>query len=265
MFTNSFSNSHGSSLIAAAAIAVAAIAGLAGTASASIIYQDSFTGGTANLDGAAPTVDHGTSTVWTAGGTNGSGDGAGAGVGWQDNGSTSFSGNSGSAYLLFTPSSGNIYTLTASFELTTSSSNWLSVGFVRTPNTTMPLYGSGAYAWGFVMPSGAGATYPGPDQTVAGTGFTGNAYNNLNTLSIVLNTQASAWTYQMSANGTAVTPVVAYTTNPAITAVGLGNSDATGHFSNFELSSAAVPEPASLGLVAAGSLGLLLIKRRRAV
>ena len=262
MFTNSFSNSHGSSLIAAAAIAVAAIAGLAGTASASIIYQDNFTGGTANLDGAAPTIDHGASTVWTAGGTNGPGNGAGAGVGWQDNGSTSFSGNSGSAYLLFKPSIGNIYTLAGGLDV--ASGNWMSIGFVKSPVTTNPLYGSGAYAWALMTPGGGAAEYPGPDQTNAGVGFTGTS--GTNTISIVLDTMATQWTYQVFDNGTSVAPAASFATNqPTITAVGFGNSDSTGTVSGFELSSAAVPEPASLGLAAVGAMGLLLLKRRKAV
>jgi hypothetical protein len=249
--------------LAAAALAVVAFAGLSGTASASIIYQDSFTGGTVNLDGTAPSVDHGTSTVWTAGGTNGPGNGAGAGVGWQDNGSTSFTGNSGGAYLSFTPSSGNIYTLTAGIDPT--SGNWLAIGFVKSPNTTNPVYGSSAYAWALITPSsGGGVFYPGPDLTNNGVGFTSTS--GVNTVSIVLNTKAATWTYQAFNNANPVMPSpVAFSTNPTITAVELGNSDATGTFSNFELSAAVVPEPPSLGLVAVGGLGLLLLKRRKAV
>jgi hypothetical protein len=58
--------------------------------------------------------------------------------------------------------------------------------------------------------------------------------------------------------------VVAFATNPNITAVGLGNSVVSAQVSNFELSSAPVPEPATLGLFAIGaSAGCYLLKRRR--
>ena len=232
MFSNRSSVSRGSSL-AAAALAVTAFVALAGTASASIIYQDNFSGlATTPLDGAAPTVDHGTSTVWTAGGTNGPGNGAGAGVGWQDNGSTSFSGNSGGAYLSFTPSSGNIYTLTAKLDPTAG--NWLGLGFVKSPNTISPVNGSGAYAWAIVSPGGGGQIFTGPDTTNPNGGFTGKP--GANTVSIMLNTTAKQWTYRIYDNGKAVTPVVVFKTNPAITAVGLGNSGATGTVGDFELS-----------------------------
>ena len=262
MFSNRSSVSRGSSL-AAAALAVTAFVALAGTASASIIYQDNFSGlATTPLDGAAPTVDHGTSTVWTAGGTNGPGNGAGAGVGWQDNGSTSFSGNSGGAYLSFTPSSGNIYTLTAKLDPTAG--NYLALGFVKSPNTTNPVNGSGGYGWALVGPGGGGQVFTGPDTSNSNGGFTGTS--GVNTVSIVLNTQASAWTYQVFDNAVAAeASPTAFATNPTITAVELGNSDSTGQFSGFELSSASVPEPAPLGLVTIGALGLLLLKRRRVV
>ncbi len=261
MLSNRSSISRGC-LLAATSLVVAMLGTMTSAVSASIVYQDSFTGGTANLDGAAPSVDHGTSTVWTAGATSGPGNGAGAGVGWFDNGSTSLSGNSGGAYLSFTPVNGNIYTLTTGIDPTAG--NWLAIGFVKTPNTINPLNGSGAYAWVLISPGGGGQIFTGPDTSNANGGFTGTS--SVNTVSIVLNTQAAAWTYQVFDNAVAAeaSPVV-FSTNPTITAVGLGNSSATGTFSNFELSSAAVPEPPSLGLVAVGGLGLLLLKRRKAV
>ena len=83
MFSKFLPSFKVSPLIASAAIAGAAMAmaGMgASTASASVIYSDSFTGGTANLDGASPTVDNGTSTVWTAGSQNLAVNGAGGGV-----------------------------------------------------------------------------------------------------------------------------------------------------------------------------------------
>ena len=61
MFSNRLSVSHGCSL-AVAALAAVAFAGLAGTASASTVYSESFGGSaTGPLVGTAPTVDNGTS------------------------------------------------------------------------------------------------------------------------------------------------------------------------------------------------------------
>ncbi|MHB1768439.1 MAG: hypothetical protein ACYCUV_11395 [Phycisphaerae bacterium] len=212
------------------------MAGLAlavGPASTHIIYRDNFKGAaTTTLDGTAPTVDHGKSAKWKAGSTAGPGHGHGTGVGWQANGSTSLSGNSGGAYLSFTPSSGNIYTLKA--KLDPSAGNWLGLGFVKSPNTINPVNGSGAYAWAVVSPGGGGQIFTGPDTTNANGGFTGTS--GANKVSIVLNTTAKHWTYRIYDNGKAETPVVVFKTNPAITAVGLGNSGASGTVSGFELS-----------------------------
>ena len=256
MLSKCFPIARGSSLTAA--LAITAFAGLAGTASANIIYQDNFSGAsTTPLNGAAPTIDNGTSTTWTAG--------VGFNEGyWLDNGSTSIPNSTGGAYLSFTPVSGNIYTLTASFKITASTGNWFGLGFVKSPNTSNSLVGSGAYAWGLIGPNGEGQLFTGPDNAGSQPVFQVNPFGTFNILSIVLNTQASAWTWQMSANGTPIDSVVAFATNPNITAVGLGNSVVSAQVSNFELSSAPVPEPATLGLFAIGAAaGLFLLKRRR--
>jgi hypothetical protein len=204
-----------------------------GQVSTHVIYQDNFKGtATTTLDGVAPTEDHGKSAKWTAGSTAGPGHGHGTGVGWQANGSTSLQGNSGGAYLSFTPVNGNIYTLTARID--PIKGNWLGLGFVKRPNTTNPLNGSGAYAWAIIGPSGGGQIFTGPDTSNPNGGFTGKS--GANTISIVLNTTAKKWTYRVYDNGKTVTPIVIFKTNPVITAVGLGNSDAKGMVSDFELS-----------------------------
>lgn len=212
---------------------LAGLALAAGRGPAHVIYQENFKGAaTAPLDGTRPTVDHGKSAKWTAGSTAGPGHGHGTGVGWQANGGTSLSGNSGGAYLSFTPSSGNIYTLTAKLDPTAG--NWLGLGFVKSPNTINPVNGSGAYAWAILSTGGGGQIFTGPDTSNPNGGFTGKS--GANTVSIVLNTTAKQWTYRIYDNGKAVTPVVIFKANPVITAVGLGNSNATGSVRDFELS-----------------------------
>ncbi len=258
-----------------------------------IIYQDSFTGSsTTPLNGAAPTVDNGPSATWTA---------TGGYAAFADSGYTSESNNAGAvAYLNFTPVSGNVYTLSATLYTDTvypanPQWNWLAVGFVQNPTTasgTSFVFNStdpGAMAWAqdfapnAVPYSGggfaAGAVYSGPDggDSPFVSVFSPPSGSNATApqdISVVLNTGSSAWTYQFFDNGSAVSAVESFTSNPAITAVGLnlqgpgstgGGSLVTGQVSNFSLTSSPVPEPASIALLGICAGAVLLLKRRRTV
>ncbi|MDA8378536.1 MAG: PEP-CTERM sorting domain-containing protein [Planctomycetia bacterium] len=286
MFSNRSTISRGCSLAAATLAAVACI-GLASTASAStVIYQDSFNG-TGALNGAAPTIDNGSSTTWTAtlNGTNSS---------FYHNGSASETSAAGAlGYLNFTPATGNIYTLSATLSLPASSAdtisgetnwNWFAVGYTTSVNTSSgATFNSGSspnpYAWVIVYApvdnNGlAGEGFEGPNSSTPAQAFStpSGQSDTAQQISIVLNTGASTWTYQFFDDGTAVSSVESFSSNPPITGVGLclqgspnWSSPVTGTVSNFSLTSSPVPEPATLGLVAVGGLGLSLLKRRKTI
>ena len=273
MFSKFYPNSHGShssplaTTVAIASMTLAVLSTGISSASAGIIYQDSFTGSSATpLDGAAPTIDNGSSAYWNSQG----------GSGMYDNGTITIpEGVIEIPALAFTPTAGSIYTLSAGLN-PTSSSGWFALGFLGniTALYSQWFYGEASPAaspWALVNGArGTGTSTVNTFQSFAGPGTKVKAVNGTDTtgvqdVSIVLNTQASAWTWQVFDNGIAETPVTAYSTNPTITGVGFGGVyPASGTISNFELSSA-VPEPTTLALLALSGFGLLLLTRRRTV
>ena len=284
MCTKGLLSSRGFSL-AAAALAAAACVGLAGTASAStIIYQDSLSGSSSTaLNGAAPTVDNGPSATWTAN----------TYPVWSDSGYTSYNLDQStktrdSAYLGFTPTAGKIYTLSATLTITSvdtsngASNDFLDIGFpgnIQAGNNSLggtstlntgwdwpsSISNVNASPWVLLRGSGGGDYVTGPSTGGEVALSSTAAIGSPNNISIVLDTAASAWTYQVFDNGAAASPIVAFTTNPTMTAVGLQNAGVIGTVSDFKITSSPVPEPATLALVGAGALGLLLLKRRNAV
>ena len=267
MFINGLSSSRGFSVAAAALAGLAAGVGLAGTASASVIYQDSFPGlASASLNGTSPTTDA-TGATWTAD------------TAWNADGSVDESGattGAWNAYLPFTPASGRIYTLSEGINATGNapgaSNSWIGLAFLASGALGVPLYatssGAGTNAAPLVIDyvpnSGAQvATFASPSLTNANaTSYQGTGVQNLQ---MVLNTGAPDWAVQFRDNGVNLTSFTYTTTNPnpTIADVGFGTSNASGQVSSFELTSAPVPEPATLGLFALGGLGLLLASRKR--
>ncbi len=223
-------------IAAAVLAAVGLLAGAASVTTGKTIYADSFTHPSKNLDGAKPTTDHGTSKVWTAGTQNRAGNGAGQGVGWTDGGYSATGSATGEAYLLFTPTSGHIYTLSAGINWKSGNGGYssLELGFIGTPNTRADLDHSSGYAFAAIHQANAllwrsaGKVYANPVDK-----------KGTNKVSIVLNTTAPKWTYEFTVNGKHYGPK-AFSKNPKITAVGLGNGGGNmkGTFSKFSLTEA---------------------------
>ena len=248
--------------------ALAAVAGSSlmsvGNASASVIYQDSFN--RTGLLNASPTDTAG--ATWTAASS--------ISTTTTSGGYASLTSTTSMAYLPFTPVGGNVYTLTASLNPTPgTTTNWLAFGFVTAGNATTLAPNIGTSTGTVVglierdtrqtqVFNGDGAYANGPTSP-NGTGYT--------TWSITLNTTHPDWTTSFSevgVSGEGNFQTFTYSgaggtaPNPAITDIGFGNDQMSGTVQDFALANS-VPEPATWGLVAAGGLGMLLLKRRRTV
>ena len=270
-----------SSRAAITGAALAAFAGLAvGTVSATTIYSDNFPGSasaslsTTNSSGQAAPPASGPN--WTI--SSNSNDS----TGWMANGQSTLDNYAGvGAGLPFTPVAGQIYTLSVGFGPVTAASQgnagtrptggygYLAVGFVTsTGGYAVHMLDYSPYASDISIlanniESGNGVS----NGTLSGfgaLGYQGTQGSTVQNLQIILNTSGTNWTLQFSDNGvTAGSPTYTYSTNPDIAYAGIASFNGDGQASNFSLTDVAVPEPATLGLVAMGGLGLLLLKRRR--
>jgi hypothetical protein len=198
------------------------------------IYSESFDG-TGNLNGTETTVGGG---IWSAS-TDWKKDGTIAGTTLNE---------SDNAFLEFSPEAGKIYELSATITEPTrfgTVNGWLAIGFTETNQNENALWGNITDAtnpWMLYRHDGGNVdTFTG----TLGNWLTedeGN-YPGSAVFSIVLNTQASAWTAEWFINGSSVRSET-LASNPAINYVGLGRSaGVSGTIENLSLS--VIPGPGS--------------------
>jgi hypothetical protein len=181
---------------------------------------------------------------------------------WAGNGSITGSniGGGDNAFLPFPPANGNIYELTATFSLSSTSSSWFALGFVDSSNISTPFYNdTSSSPW--MLLTGQGNYYTSKNGTgnLVGPIF----FGTVATFKVELNTMAPVWTASFFVNNTLVSGPLSYTTNPTtISGVGFGRADdAIGSVSNFSLT--VVPEPASWTLALMAGLAWLASARRK--
>ena len=235
-----FTNFCGSSLVAVAVVSPACRVGMAalasavptGTASAAVVYQDSFNR-TGHLNGSTPSPTDTAGATWAASKSITTTTATG--------GYASLSSTSSMAYLPFTPVSGNVYTLTASLNPTPgTTTNWLALGFFPQGGSS-PAAAPDAVASVMVLErdnrgsqvfNGDGKSINGP-KSPDGTGYT--------KWSIVLNTTRPDWTVSISevgVSGETNFKTFTYggsTANPTINLVGFGTNALAGTVRQFTL------------------------------
>ena len=208
--------------------AIAAAAAFAPTAQAGTIYSDDFSGSAGDLSGTGP--------GWTATTTAGA---------WQLDGSGKATTGGGNrfAWLAFTPTSGNEYTLSMDVDVT--SGGWMSIDFAR-DNSPGVSPGDGTvwtvdtYAWMLRKNAGAVQTFNGLATANGGPGAT--ATGTFSTLKVVLNTVPALWTVEYFVDGISNGAPKAYGANPTdISWVGFGTEGAGGSVDNFLLTDGAAP------------------------
>jgi len=237
-----------------ASIMALALAAVPANAATVLLYSDDFSGSSANpLDGTTPDTTTGTNT-WIAH------------ENWKADGSiaATSSGQDHNAFLAFTPTSGFIYTLSATLPQPSGSSGsgrWAAIGFTNATlgaTTASNAFWDGANAataWMLYRDSNNIAAFAGPG-TAGGSGNI--AYSGTRTMTVVLDTTAAQWKVEWFVDATSIHEWT-YTTNPTISYVGLGRANGVGaDFSSFSLT--AIPEPSAALL---GGLGLLALLRRR--
>ena len=250
-----------------AGLALAVLLTLSGPAhAATVIYQDSFSGSAAApLNGQAPSQGGNT---WTTTQTNGGI--TVPGTYWFADGSYvgSTSAVFGGAYLPFTPELGKFYTLSLEFSSVSylaASPGYLGVGFSSAANGLPGSLGP----WlnrnsdnlnGTTFRNGASGS-GGNAVTYAGTGSP-----TVSSMTITLDTTDTYWTAEYFYNDVLLRTVTydASHPNPTITQIAMfGYRGPLLDGATIELT--VVPEPSVLSFMAVGSLGLVVLVRRRRV
>ncbi len=212
------------------------------------IYSSTFNGAASNINEKAPTVATDTA-------------GAAASSTWRDAANSTMLYSNGtdnttagdSVLLPFTPENGYVYTLTTSVTFTGNPGSWVGAGFAEyygvpgAGNAQFNQAGVNGYDWAILTESSGNLQFfTGPSTT--GQEFNQNAFftagTGTHTLTITLNTTASAWTMTCFVDGTQAGSTYTYSTQPNITAFGI-----TQH----TLTSSSVVQWNSVSLTASGT------------
>ncbi|MDD5708731.1 MAG: hypothetical protein PHR35_22685, partial [Kiritimatiellae bacterium] len=200
---------------------------LAGRAAGDVIYQDPLTNtASGNLDGTSPADRGGVGTNgWTANPL------------FKEDGSVTGV-DTGSAWLPFTPATGNIYYLSATIDVTSGGGNWITLGFAKTNDTSVPFTYHG---YGSVLLKGDRGANMG--ATCMGLGAEGGVAFDAPLgevkFTIVLDAQAPSsadWTVRFFANDVPVRGPVAFDVEAPIHYVGFSKYlTAAGTIRDFQL------------------------------
>ncbi len=267
--------------VSAAVLAAAASVAGVSSSQAGIIYQDNFARGTvANpdaLNGSTPAPVDTNSATWSAFQTN-------TGSNIVTNGSEAVLPSVGRSvgYLPLTLAASETYVFSATLtpgatSSDTNSQDWLGMGFSNQASeaSSADIYAGGSEAWLIYRGnSGTQSFYGGAGSNGASGGYANS--NHLppapsDTFTITLTTPANLASGGASVSfydslglvGTLASPRHVSLTNSELSTINdisVGSFNWGGTISNVEL---AVPEPATLGLLGAGGLGLLLVGRKR--
>ena len=221
---------------------------------AQLIYSNNFVGGSASsILNVAPTYasDLGggsSSALWNIV-TNNPGFGASA----AQNGTL---GNYQNSVLLpFIPQAGFVYTLSGSITFTSDPGSWLELGYAAhnpsvntsTGGNRMDDPGVNGNPWALFRPgtgNGGVALWYSRSASAGSQALIPQTFPETNTISLVLNTTAAQWSSSLYVGNTLVTNYT-YAANPAITAIGYGQTTlAAGNTYNWNylaLSAVAVP------------------------
>ncbi len=197
---------------------------------AQIIYSNAFNGGTAGINRFMPQVS-----------TNAAGATSSAHWNAVSNSATSFLHQNGTigttlatSLLPFTPENGYVYTLTASVTVPTmTAGKWISMGFAQNNpllNTASdPRFGStfvNGNPWTYLTEGSGGDFFYPLISTTTGNSNLMSAPGTY-TVQLKLDTTGSQWKASEFVNGTQVGTTYTYSSNPTITAIGLGQTTLT--------------------------------------
>ncbi|MGC8625489.1 MAG: PEP-CTERM sorting domain-containing protein [Phycisphaerae bacterium] len=170
-----------------------------------------------------------------------------------------------------TPATGG-FTVSVDFATPVATNNQFYPGFALNYQNASNYYyvrvltGIGGTIQMFDVKNGGNAVYFNNTSTALASALTDNTFYNLTATS----TTPGQFTFTVSTLGSSPTTLITASASSSLFTGGeagiiqqanTGNYD---YFSNFSDTFTPVPEPASLGLVAVGALGLMLLKRRKA-